>query len=95
MTKKEIEVLAAKIADKVFEKLIKITEDYSDHEEQQIVNSIFMNGSPYTVSDEDMLMGELARLHTILMIYEDREEYEKASIVMSKINRIKHKLSKL
>ena len=29
------------------------------------------------------------------MIYEDKEQYEKASVIMSKINRIKYKLSKL
>ena len=54
-----------------------------------------MFGSEYEITDEEMLMGELARLQTILMIYEDKEQYEKANVIMEKINRIKYKLSKL
>jgi protein-arginine kinase activator protein McsA len=47
------------------------------------------------ISDEEMLMGELARLQTILMIYEDKEQYEKAAVIMDKIKRIQYKLNKI
>jgi protein-arginine kinase activator protein McsA len=46
------------------------------------------------MSEEEMLIGELARLQTILMIYESNEEFEKAAIVLSKLNLIKNKLRK-
>ena len=48
----------------------------------------------FIMSEEEMLIGELARLQTILMIYENNEEYEKAAIVLSKLNAIKSKLRK-
>ena len=46
------------------------------------------------MSEEEMLIGELARLQTILMIYENKEEYEKAAVVLSKLQSIKSKLRK-
>jgi protein-arginine kinase activator protein McsA len=48
----------------------------------------------FVMSEEEMLIGELARLQTILMIYENKEEYEKAAIILSKLNAIKSKLRK-
>ena len=48
----------------------------------------------FVMSEEEMLIGELARLQTILMIYENNEEYEKAAIVLSKLNAVKTKLRK-
>ena len=48
----------------------------------------------FIMSEEEMLIGELARLQTVLMIYENKEEYEKAAIILSKLNAIKTKLRK-
>ena len=48
----------------------------------------------FTMSEEEQLIGELAKLQTILMIYEKNEEYEKAAIVLSKLNNIKTRLRK-
>ncbi len=48
----------------------------------------------FIMSEEEMLIGELARLQTILMIYENNEEYEKAAIILSKLNSIKVRLRK-
>lgn len=48
----------------------------------------------FIMSEEEMLIGELARLQTILMIFENNEEYEKAAIVLSKLNAVKSKLRK-
>ena len=48
----------------------------------------------FIMTEEEMLIGELARLQTILMIYENKEEYEKAAIVLSKLNAVKSKLRK-
>ena len=45
-----------------------------------------------TLTEEEILIGELARLQTILMICEKNEEYEKAAIILSKLNNIKTKL---
>tara|TARA_R100001463_G_scaffold2896_2_gene11979 strand:+ start:189 stop:485 length:297 start_codon:yes stop_codon:yes gene_type:complete len=48
----------------------------------------------FVMTEEEMLIGELARMQTILMIFENNEEYEKAAIVLSKLNAIKTKLRK-
>jgi len=47
------------------------------------------------MTDEELLIGELARLQTILMIYEDKEEYEKAGRILRKLKVIQRKLGKL
>ena len=48
----------------------------------------------FIMSEEEALIGELARLQTLCMIFENKEEYEKAAIVLSKLNAIKTKLRK-
>ena len=48
----------------------------------------------FIMTEEEALIGELARLQTLLMIFENKEEYEKAAILLSKLNAIKTKLRK-
>ena len=38
------------------------------------------------LKDEERLVGELARIQTMMMILEDKEEYEKAAMILKKIN---------
>ena len=38
------------------------------------------------------MIGELARLQTLMMLYENKEEYEKAAVLLKKVNNIKNKL---
>ena len=91
MTKREIDAIAAAI----LEKFLILLANKNEDAEQDFLSHIIMNGSEHNISDEEMLMGELARLQTILMIYEDKEEYEKAAVIMDKIKRVQYKLSKL
>jgi hypothetical protein len=44
------------------------------------------------MTEEEALIGELARLQTLLMIFENKEQYEKAAILLSKLNAVKSKL---
>jgi len=48
----------------------------------------------FIMTEEEALIGELARLQTLLMIFENKEEYEKAAILLSKLNAVKSKLRK-
>jgi len=53
------------------------------------------NVTYYADRDEDHMVGELARLMTLLNLYEDREEYEKCHAVkkhLDKVNKIIEKL---
>ena len=45
------------------------------------------------LNQEEKLVGELAKLQTIMMILEDREEFEKAAIIQKKIRNINKKLN--
>ena len=51
--------------------------------------------SPLTLlaNEEELLVSELARLNTILVMLESKEEYRKASIILNKIKRIEKRLN--
>ena len=97
MTPIEMDKLADIIVTKLLMTLTKINNPI-DIEEQEVLREIIMQDSEYEITEEEMLIGELARLQTILMIYEDKdsvEGYEKAAIISSKIKRIQYKLNKI
>ena len=92
MTEKEMN----KLADIIISKL-EVKQQQWDNEFHDSIADIYGkqgHKEAFVMSEEEMLIGELARLQTILMIYENNEEYEKAAIVLSKLNAIKTKLRK-
>ena len=42
--------------------------------------------------DEEELVGELAKLMTLMNLYEEKEEYEKCAVIKKKIDEINKKL---
>jgi len=95
MTEDEIQRLADLIFDRMMEK-----QEQADVEYAEQIQQLYKNG--YVISDitdklgmneEERLVGELARLQTMMMILEDKEEYEKAAIILKKINVINRKLN--
>tara|TARA_R100001244_G_scaffold27633_4_gene27289 strand:- start:52 stop:363 length:312 start_codon:yes stop_codon:yes gene_type:complete len=96
MTNKEMEKLADMVVAKLLMTLTQVNNPI-DMEEQIILREMIMEGTDHEITEEEMLMGELARLQTILMIYEDKdtvEGYEKAAIIANKIKRVQYKLNK-
>ena len=92
MTEKDMN----KLADIIISKL-EIKQQQWDNEFHDSIADIYGkegHKEAFIMTEEEMLIGELARLQTILMIYENKEEYEKAAIVLSKLNAIKNKLRK-
>ena len=83
------------LAQIIVTKFLSVLSQNSDDLEGEFLQDLIMQGTPHMLSDEEMLIGELARLQTILMIYEDKEQYEKAAIIMNKIKRIQYKLNKI
>jgi uncharacterized protein YllA (UPF0747 family) len=94
-----IEKLAQLLFDKIMEKQEQADLEYADQ-----ITKLVNQG--YTISDitsnktdelglnaEERLVGELARLQTIMMIFEDKEEYEKAAMIQKKIEKINIKLT--
>jgi len=99
MKEDEIEKLAQLLFDKIMEKQEGVDLEYAEQ-----IQKLVSQG--YTISDitsnkkdelglnpEERLVGELARLQTIMMIFEDREEYEKAAMIQKKIEVINFKLN--
>ena len=100
MKEDEIDKLAQLLFDKIMER-----QEQSDAEYAEQIQKLINEG--YTISSrevdkfkdelglnqEERLVGELARLQTIMMIFEDKEEYEKAAMILKKIDKINNKLN--
>ena len=90
-----IEKLAQLLFDKIMEK-----QDQADEKYHNQITNLINNG--YVIDDvterlgineEEKLVVELAKMQTIMMILEDKEEYEKAAIILKKIKIINRKLN--
>ena len=97
MKEDAIERLAQLLFDKIMEKQEQADIEYADQIQQLYNNGYTIEKSKQNdmdgLNDEERLVGELARLQTIMMIFEDKEEYEKAAIILKKINNINRKLN--
>ena len=95
MTKKEIQMLADLIFDRIVEKQDQMDEDYNNQVRKLYENGFIIDDvtDKLGMDDEEKLVGELAKLQTIMMILEGKEEYEKAAIILKKINNINKKLN--
>ena len=92
MTNKEMNQLADVIISK-----LEIKQQQWDEEFHSSINDLYGNETrkeAFVMTEEEMLIGEMARLQTLLMIFENKEEFEKAAILLSKLNAIKSKLRK-
>ena len=84
------------LADIIITKL-EVKQAQWDEEFHSSINDLYGNDTSkeaFIMTEEEALIGELARLQTLLMIFENKEEYEKAAILLSKLNAIKTKLRK-
>ena len=68
------------IADLVVQKLVKLQQD----------GEIYLG-----LAREEVLLAELARLTTLLSMYEEREQYEAAAIIHNKIKKLESKLNNI
>ena len=95
MTKKEIQMLADLIFDRIVEKQEQMDEDYHNQVRKLYENGFVIDDvtNKLGMDEEERLVGELAKLQTIMMILEGKEEYEKAAIILKKINKINNKLN--
>lgn len=50
---------------------------------------------PFKETEEEFLLAEMARLHTLLAIYEGKEEYMKAAIIKRRLEIVQNKLDNL
>ena len=91
----EIERLADALYDRIMEKQEEADEEYAQ-QMSKLINQGYIVESitdKLDLNEEEKLVGELAKMQTIMMILEDKEEYEKAAIILKKINVINRKLN--
>ena len=97
MTEKQIQRLADLIFDRMMEKQEQADIEYANQIQKLYNNGYVIEKSNQNdmdgLNEEERLVGELARLQTIMMIFEDKEEYEKAAMILKKINIINKKLN--
>ena len=90
-----IERLAQLLFDKIMEKQEQADIEYADQVQSLMNNGYVINDitDKLGINEEEKLVGELAKMQTIMMILEDKEEYEKAAIILKKIEKINKKLN--
>ena len=95
MKEDAIEKLAQLLFDKIMEKQEQADQEYHDQIQKLMNNGYVVEDitDKLNMNEEEKLVGELAKLQTIMMILEDKEEYEKAAIILKKINKINDKLN--
>ena len=88
-------MLADLIFDRIVEKQEQMDEDYHNQVRKLYENGFVIDNvtDKLGMDEEERLVGELAKLQTIMMILEGKEEYEKAAIILKKINKINKKLN--
>ena len=88
-------MLADRIFDRIVEKQDQMDEDYNDQVRKLYENGFIIDDvtDKLGMDDEERLVGELAKLQTIMMILEGKEEYEKAAVILKKLNNINKKLN--
>ena len=100
MTDDEKIQLAEFIADLVVSRLnnqfdFKVTTQEVDNSETMLIADLISGQTTLLDDTEELLVAELARLTTLLSIYEDKEQYEKADIIRNKLRIINRKLDNL
>jgi uncharacterized protein YllA (UPF0747 family) len=90
-----IEKLAQLLFDKIMEKQEQADIEYADQIQSLMNNGYVIDDitNKLGINEEEKLVGELAKMQTIMMILEDKEEYEKAAIILKKIKIINRKLN--
>jgi len=94
MKESDIEKLAIRVAELVLDGLLEKQKEW-DQQFTADVGKLMRNelGTPNLVSQEELILAEMARLMTLMASYEEKEQYEKAAIVKRKIEVLQNKLN--
>ena len=92
MTEQEME----KLANLVVKKLMAKQQEYDEQFHVDLQETMSDNmGHARHVTEEELLLAEIARLMTLLSSYEEDEHYEAAAIILNKIKHLENKLKNL
>ena len=91
------EKIIDELADKVLDKLIQKAQQPQWHQYNtpMTLGELIKGQLPFKETNEEFLVSEMARLTTLLHMYETQEEYMKAAIIKRKLDIIQKKLDNL
>tara|TARA_X000001382_G_scaffold7962_1_gene5829 strand:- start:448 stop:753 length:306 start_codon:yes stop_codon:yes gene_type:complete len=83
-----------KLTDMVLDKLIQKAQSphWHQYNTPMTIGELIKGQLPFKETEEEFLIGELARLTTLMHMYETQEEYMKAAIIKRKLDIIQNKL---
>ena len=83
-----------KVTDMVLDKLIQKAQSphWHQYNTPMTIGELIKGQLPFKETEEEFLIGELARLTTLMHMYETQEEYMKAAIIKRKLDIIQNKL---
>ena len=91
MTDLELNSLATRIVSKMMQ--LKTMEDWFDHVRESEIAATDDYAS-LSMNEEEHCLGELAKLMTLLSLFQDKEQYEKCATIKRRIEVINDILSK-
>jgi len=84
------------ITNAVIKKMLwKFKQEYHQLNTPMTVGEIMKGYMPFRETEEEFLLAEMARLHTLLALYEGKEEFMKAAIIKRRLDIIQNKLDNL
>ena len=84
------------ITDAVIKKMLwKFKQEEHQMSTPMTIADIMKGYMPFKETEEEFLVAEMARLHTLLAIYEGKEEYMKAAIIKRRLEIVQNKLDNL
>ena len=89
---KTIELITNAVIKKM---LYKFKQEYHQMSTPMSIEDIMEGYMPFQETEEEFLLAEMARLHTLLALYEGKEEFMKAAIIKRRLQIVQKKLDKL
>ena len=92
MTDETIDKLAEKILDKLLERCSQ--PEWHVRRSDEFVNNL-SGIIAFKESEEERMIGEISKLMTLMVMYEEKEELDKADLMQEKIDILSDKINKL
>ena len=84
------------ITEAVIKKMLyKFKQEYHQLETPMSIQELMKGYMPFRETEEEYLIAEMARLHTLLALYEGNEEFMKAAIIKRRLAIGENKLNNL
>ena len=75
--------------------LYKFKQQYHQYNTPMSIGELMQGYMPFRETEEEFLLAEMARLHTLLALYEGKEEFMKAAIIKRRLEIVQNKLDNL